>query len=444
MTTPAPGSVAPAGVGMHRSQQQAALAVRCVLGGQTLSAALASVGANDAGPARTLIHELAYGTLRHYGFLEALVRALAAKPIPDRDLAALVAVALYQLEHTSAPPFAIVDQAVRAAADIARPAARSLVNAMLRRFLRERAALVERVRSDPVARWSHSRWWIARVRADHPDHWESVLAAGNERPPLSLRVNARRSTREALLARFGAAGIAARAAGAAGIVVETPRPVHELPGFDEGALSVQDLGAQLAAPLLRVREGMRVLDACAAPGGKTAHLMELAAIDLVALDVDAARLDRVGENLARLRLAPARTIVGDAATPDAWWDGVPFDRILADVPCSASGVVRRHPDAKWLRRPTDVAAFATKQRAILDACWTLLAPGGELLYATCSVFREENEARVAEFAASHADALREPITFAGGVAHSGGQLLPSLPGAVHNQDALFYSLLRKA
>jgi 16S rRNA (cytosine967-C5)-methyltransferase len=444
MTAPSGGSGEP-GVGLHRSQQQAALAVRRVLGGQTLSAALVAVGANDAGPARPLIHELAYGTLRHHGLLDALVRALAAKPIPDRDLASLVAVALYQLEHTSAPPFAIVDQAVRAAADIARPAAKPLVNAMLRRFLRERATLVERVQGDPVARWSHPRWWIERVRADHPDHWQDVLAAGNERPPLALRVNARRTSREALLARFDAAGIGAHAAGAAGVLVATPRPVRELPGFDDGEISVQDLGAQLAAPLLRVQDGMRVLDACAAPGGKTAHLLELAAIDVVALDDDAARLARVAENLARLRLdvRNVRMIVGDAAAPDAWWDGAPFDRILADVPCTASGVVRRHPDGKWLRRPDDVAAFAAKQRAILDACWSLLAPGGELLYATCSVFGEENEARVAEFAASHADALREPITFAEGVAHSGGQLLPSLPGAVHNQDGFFYSRLRK-
>ena len=447
MTTLSGGAASGAGIGMHRSQQQAALAVRRVLGGQTLSAALAAAGANDAGPARALIHELAYGTLRHHGLLDALVRSLARKPIADRDLASLVEVALYQLEHTNAPPFAVVDQAVRAAADIARPAAKTLVNALLRRYLRERESLLEHARSDDdVARWSHPRWWIERVRADHPQHWQQVLAAGNERPPLSLRVNVRRTSREALLARFARAGIAARAAGAAGIVVEAPRPVHELPGFDDGELSVQDLGAQLAAPLLRVQDGMRVLDACAAPGGKTAHLVELHAIDVVALDTDSARLSRVGENLARLRLdgPRVRTIAGDAASPGTWWDGVPFDRILADAPCSASGVVRRHPDAKWLRRPGDVGAYAAKQRAILDACWTMLASGGALLYTTCSVFEEENEARIAEFLASHADALREPITFGDGVEHSGGQLLPSLPGAVHNQDALFHSLLRKA
>ncbi len=414
--------------------------------GANLAVALAAVGADDAGPARSLIHELAYGTLRHWGTLAALARALAAKPVADTKLVALIAVALYQLQQTKAPAFAIVDQAVAAAAEVARPAAKSLVNAMLRRFLREREALVARVQADPVARWSHPRWWIERVRHDHPEHWQAILAAGNERPPLALRVNRRAGTRESLLARFSAQRIAARAAGDAGVVLEKPQPVASLPGFGEGLFSVQDLGAQLAAPLLGIAQGMRVLDACAAPGGKTSHLLELADIDLLALDTDAARLSRVQENLARLRLGNprARLVVGDARAPGAWWDGVAFDRILADVPCTASGVVRRHPDGKWLRRPSDVPAFAATQQAIQDALWPCLARGGLMLYATCSVFREENETRVAAFAADHPDALRESLTFAPEVAHDGGQLLPSLPGAGHNQDGFFYALLRKA
>ena len=431
---------------MKRSQQQAAVAVRRVLEGQTLGAALEAAGADRAGPARSFVHELAYGTLRHWGTLDALVRALAAKPIPDAKLVALVAVALYQLEYARAPAFAIVDQAVAAAADIARPAAKGLVNALLRRFLRERDALIERVVRDPVARWSHPRWWIARVRADHPGHWQSILAAGNERPPLALRVNRQRTTREALLDRLARDDVAAHAAGDSGILLDAPRSVDALPGFAEGHCSVQDLGAQLAAPLLDAQDGMRVLDACAAPGGKSTHIAELADVDLVALDNDAARVARIRDNAARLGLASPRfrIVEGDAADPARWWDGLPFDRILVDVPCTASGVVRRHPDGKWLRRPTDVASFVAQQRAILDACWPLLSPGGRLLYATCSVFRDENESRVDEFAARHPDALREPITFTDGIAHSGGQLLPSLPGAVHNQDGFFYSRLRKA
>ncbi len=431
---------------MRQSQQQAALAVRRVLDGQTLGAALEAVGANEAGPARSLVHELAYGTLRHYGALRALARALAARPMTDPALEALVAVALYQLQHTKAPAFAVVDQAVAATAVIARVAAKGLVNAMLRRFLREQDALLERVLSEPVARWSHPRWWISRVRADWPEHWESILAAGNAHPPLSLRVNARRTSRTALLERFAAAGIAARAEGASGIVLAQPRPVAELPGFAEGESSVQDLGAQLAAPLLELRDGLRVLDACAAPGGKTSHILELADVDMTALDSDGARLDRVRANLSRLGLTDrnARILEGDAASPALWWDRRPYDRILLDVPCTASGVVRRHPDGKWLRRPTDVAQFAAQQQALLAAAWPLLAQGGQLLYATCSVFREENEARIAQFAAGCPDALREPLTFSDDIAHSGGQLLPSAEGGGHNQDGFFYALLRKA
>ena len=431
---------------MHQSQREAALVVSAVFDGAALPAALDANVGRDAGPARAFVQELAYGTLRHHGMLDAIVRALAERPIPDRRLASLVEIALYQLEHTRQPPFAVVDQAVAAAAALARPQAKSLVNALLRRFLRERADVLARVAGDPVARWSHPRWWIARVRADWPDQWASVLEAGNARPPLALRVNRRRATRDGLLARLAADGIEARAEGGAGIVVAAPRPVATVPGFTEGAFSVQDLGAQLAAPLLDARDGMRVLDACAAPGGKASHVLELADVALTALDSDAARLARVRDNLARLCLEGPRVsvVAGDAARPDGWWDGRPFDRVLADVPCTASGVVRRHPDAKWLRRSTDVAAFARTQRAILDALWPLVARDGVLLYVTCSVFREENEARIVEFTARHADALREPITFPAGVRHSGGQLLPSAETTGHNQDGFFYARLRKA
>lgn len=431
---------------MWQSQRQAALAVRRVHEGATLGAALAAVGADDAGPARAFVHELAYGTLRHWGTLEALARVLANKPIAGRDLAALVAVALYQILHTKAPAYAIVDQAVAAAAAIGRPAAKGLVNAMLRRFLREQPELVARVQGDPVARWSHPRWWIARTRRDHPEHWERILASGNERPPLALRVNRRRTSREVFLERLIKAGIGARAVGRVGVLVDEPKPAAALPGFAEGAFSVQDLGAQLAVPLLALADGMRVLDACAAPGGKTTHLGEWADIDLVALDSDAARLARVRENLARLALGgpPVRVVQGDAREPSTWWDGKRFDRILADVPCTASGVVRRHPDGKWLRRESDIAGYARIQSEMLEALWRCLAPGGLLLYATCSVFRDENEARAIAFCASHPDALRQTLTIESEVDRENGQLLPSLPGAVHNQDGFFYALLRKA
>ena len=264
---------------------------------------------DDGAPTRgrALVQELAYGTLRHWGRLAALTQALATKPLTDAPLSALIAVALYQLDHTQAPAFAVVDRAVEAAALIARPQAKPLVNAMLWRYLRERAALNEAVAAaSPVARWSYQRWWIGRVEADHPQQWQAILAAGNERPPLTLRVNRRATTREALAAKFAARDIACRDVGAAGLIVALPRPVTELPGYAEGEFSVQDAGAQLAAPLLQPEEGQRVLDACAAPGGKTTHLAELACVELTAVDTDEGRLVRVRDNLARLGLASAR------------------------------------------------------------------------------------------------------------------------------------------
>ena len=433
---------------MRHEQAQAARAVARVLCGTTLGAALAAVDAGAATRGRALVQELAYGTLRHWGRLRALVERLATRPLADAEVRALVAVALYQIAHTRAPAYAVVDRAVDAAALVGRPAARGLVNALLRRYLRERARLDADVQRDPVARWSHPQWWIDRVQRDHPAHWEAILAAGNARPPLTLRVNARRTSREALLATFLAAGIAATARGDAGIIVDEPRPVTELPGYADGAFAVQDLGAQLAAPLLDLHDGMRVLDACAAPGGKTTHIVERAAVEIVALDADAARLARIRENVARLHHdrdgARVQVLAGDATEPAAWWDARPFERILADVPCTASGVVRRHPDGKWLRRPGDVAKFAGVQDRILASLWPLVAPGGKLLYSTCSVFAEENEARIEAFVARHPDALRESLTFPADALHSGGQLLPSAETAGHNQDGFYYALLRKA
>jgi len=433
---------------MREAQKQAAQVVKAVLDGRSLGAALAAMPSPRDGVGRraALVHELAYGTLRHWGTVEALVRRLVKRPPSDALLPCLIGVALYQIGHTRAPPFAVVDHAVEASATLARPAAKALVNALLRRYLRERDALDAAVRADPVARWSHPSWWIERVQREWPDDWETVLAAGNERPPQALRVNVRVIARDALVARFADAGIPATPAGDAGLVVSPPRPVTELPGYSEGAFSVQDLGAQLAAPLLRPTAGMRVLDACAAPGGKTTHVAELADVEIVALDTDGARLARVRENLARLPHGGARidVIAGDAGTPSAWWDGRPFDLILADVPCTASGVVRRHPDVKWLRRETDAVAFARQQERLLEALWPCLRPGGRMLYATCSVFTQENEAQIAAFTAAHGDALRETLTFAPGVVARGGQLLPSPPGGGHNQDGFFYALLGKA
>jgi len=431
---------------MRDAQRLATLVVERVLSGATLPAALESaVPPRAADRRRALVQELCFGTLRHWGLLDALVRRLATKPIADPALHCLVAVAIYQLLHTRAPSFAVVDHAVNAAAMLTRPAAKALVNALLRRFLREREALLEAVRADPVARWSHPKWWVDRIERELPDDWQNVLAAGNTHAPLTLRVNRRLSSRDDCLSLFLAAEIHAVPAGDNGIIVDPPMNVRALPGFDAGLFSVQDLGAQLAAPLLAPLSGERVLDACSAPGGKATHLLELADIDLVALDSDPARLARVDDNLDRLRLdrRRVRVVSGDAGSPEAWWQGQPFDRILADVPCTAAGVVRRHPDIKWLRREADVESFARQQSRLLDALWGCLAHRGVLLYATCSVFETENETRIAAFLGDHADALRESITFPPECARHGQQLLPSLPEASHNQDGYFYALLRK-
>ena len=428
---------------MEREQAAAALAVRRVLDGSTLPAALADAP-TDLG--RAFVQELAYGTLRFWGRLAALAEALSSRP-PEAKVAALLAVALYQLGHTRSPAFAVVDRAVDAVALLGRPQAKGAVNAMLRRYLREREALDERVAAaSPVARWSYPRWWIGRVQADHPGHWESILAAGNERPPLTLRVNQRLVSREQALTNIRDAGIEAVPVGASGIIVAEPRPVAEIPGFGEGWLSVQDAGAQLAAPLLDLRDGMRVLDACAAPGGKTTHIAELADVELTSLDADPSRAARISENIERLRLGDRRieVTVADAGSPQSWWDGRPFDRILADVPCTASGIVRRHPDSKWLRRRSDIASFGEQQRRLLAALWPMLAPGGALLYVTCSVFDAENEQQIKAFLDAHPGALRETITFPPDVAANGGQLLPSGNAASHNQDGFFYARLRKS
>ena len=423
---------------MHQEQQQAARAVTRVLEGANLRDALAEV--DDAAPlrGRTLVAELAYGTLRHFGMLDALTGRLARKPIPDARLRALIVVALYQLDHTRAPAFAVVDRAVVAAGMLAHPGAKGLVNALLRRYLRERTSLHAALRASEVAGFSHPQWWIDRVRRDHPTDWAAILDAGNARPPLTLRVNRRRISRDDYLQLLAQQELAATAVGADGATLARAVPVERLPGFADGLVSVQDAAAQLAAPLLDAQPRMRVLDACAAPGGKTTHLLELADLALTAIDHDAGRLVRVQQNLSRLGLAAALK-TADVNDVAVWWDGQPFERILADVPCSASGVVRRHPDIKWLRRASDPPRFVKQQQLMLDALWRLLASGGKLLYTTCSIFQEENSLQAADFLARHADARQLPLS---GVrtldGTPDGQLLPD-----NEHDGFFYALLQK-
>ena len=408
----------------------AAEIVAGVLAGRTADSMLAAVATEAQLRAATM--EAAYPTLRSFGRGDFLLGHLVERSLRAPTTRGLLLVALERLETRPDQAHTVVDQAVDAAGSLSGGRHKALVNGVLRSFLRRREELIALADADPVAHWRHPRWWIARVRRDHAADWEGVLAAGNSRPPMTLRVNRRRTSATEFQARLDAAGIAARPLAEDALRLEKPLPVERLPGFAEGCCSVQDLAAQAAAGLLDAGAGMHVLDACAAPGGKAAHLLERTDLSLLALDADAGRSRRIDDNLRRLGLA-AELRVADARNVRSWWDGRRFDRILADVPCSASGVVRRHPDAKWLRRESDIAGFARTQAEIIDALWTTLAPGGKMLYATCSVFAEENARQVAAFVGRHADArLLMPVA---------ARTL-ELPDAEH--DGLYYALLEKA
>jgi 16S rRNA (cytosine967-C5)-methyltransferase len=412
----------------------AAQVVAQVLGGASLAHASSSLHA--AGPSgsrlRAAVQDLSYTTLRAYGVPQLLTRALLHRSVPDPVLLALLYTSLVHLRDRPERAYVIVDEAVDAARRLGRVAAKGLVNAVLRSYLRLRDDLERKLAQDPVARYRHPQWWIDEVRQAAPASWESILDASNSPPPMTVRVNVRRASAEQYGEQLAAAGMEARRVGEHAFLLSQPVPVERLPGFHEGTVSVQDEGAQRAARLLDAQPGQRVLDACAAPGGKAAHILELADVALTALDNDAARASRIDENFRRLRLR-GRVLVGDAAAPEAWFDGRRFDRILADVPCTASGVVRRHPDIKWLRRKSDIAGFGAAQTAILEALWRVLVPGGRLLYVTCSIFRDENEGRVAAFLERNADATRIPTPDI-----PGGQLLPT-----PTHDGFFYALLEK-
>ncbi len=460
MTAPAAPAASSTAVASHAPPplwqllQATARVLRAVREGQSATPALAAVPA----PLRAGTQALAFQALRGLGRAQALRAQLARRaPPPAADALLCAALALaWDPQRAPYAPHTLVDQAVEAAKrDRATAGQSGFLNACLRRFLRERDALVAVTEADPVAVWNHPAWWIRRLRADHPAHWQAVLRAGNAAPPLTLRANRLRTQPEVLVQRLAEAGLPARRCGEDGVVLDTPRPVQAIPGFEAGDWSVQDAAAQLAAPLLL--EGLsapadgrplRVLDACAAPGGKTAHLLEAlgaasppVAAEVLALDVDPVRCERIGETLARLGLS-ASVRAADAARPADWWDGRPFDAILLDAPCSGSGIVRRHPDARWLRRETDIAALARTQDRLLAALWPLLAPGGRLVYCTCSVFREEGQARIESFVAHNTDAVLQPAP---------GHLLPPDPengppvpeNHPGDPDGFFYARLHK-
>ena len=382
---------------------------------------------------RAALQNLSYGTLRFYGQLRAVLDMLLHKPLQDERVRFLLLVALYQLQYGKSAHHAVVDHAVRAAQTLISRVG-GLVNAILRNFLRNQARLIEQAALQAEGRYSYPQWWIDMLKQQYGERSSAILEAGNQHPPMTLRVNQRRISTADYMALLVQQDISARLLEPDALLLEKPMPVDKVPGFFSGLVSVQDAGAQYAARLLDVHGGMRVLDACAAPGGKTAHILEHAVVEMVAVDRDEKRLQRVRENLQRLELT-AQLVASDAAEPHSWWDGKPFQRILADMPCSASGVVRRHPDIKWLRRSSDIAAFAVQQLDMLLALWQLLAQDGKLLYATCSVFQQENEQVISTFLAQRPDAHRLPVVLPGDL---NGQLLPN-----DQHDGFFYALLHK-
>jgi 16S rRNA (cytosine967-C5)-methyltransferase len=416
--------------------RDAAPMVERVAAGMSLAAEFERRAEGGSETPRAALIDLTHGTLRRYGRVQAIVRQLSRRASGDALVEALLWCSLYALESGRYAEYTVVDQAVRACGLLERWNAKGYVNAVLRGFLRERGSLEARIQADVEARYQHPRWWIEVLRAAYPADAEAVLAAGNSHPPMCLRVNRRRASVAPYQERLLATGIGSRTLGNEALLLERPVPVERLPGFDSGEVSVQDAGAQRAAYCLDVADGQRVLDACAAPGGKSGHLLECAQLELTALDADAGRCARLERNLARLGLH-ARVMNADCTRPGDWWDGVPFDRVLADVPCSASGIARRHPDIKWLRRANDVEAFAARQGAILDALWQVLGADGRLLYATCSVFPQENDAVIDAFIARQ----RSPGARAVRLALPDGGAAQGLPGA--ERDGFYYALIRK-
>ena len=432
-----------------------AQALNGILGGQSSKTVLAQVPQR----LRPGVQALLFQVLRNLGRAQALQKQLAPRA-PAPKVSALLCTALaLAWNEAQAPyaPFTLVNQAVQAAKqDHATRAQAPFINACLRRFLRERGALQQAVAGDLRAQWNHPLWWVARLRQDHPQHWQQILQTSNTQAPMVLRINKQKSTPAQYQHALAAIDLIANAVGDSGLVLQRAVPVQVLPGFAEGVVSVQDSAAQLAAPLLLsgldLQQPLRVLDACAAPGGKTAHLLEYAGagapLRVTALDIDAARCERIRDTLARIGLQDqAQVLAADAARPQDWWQqhcgGLPFDAILLDAPCTASGIVRRHPDVRWLRRESDIAQLAQTQARLLNALWPLLRPGGRLLYCTCSVFRAEGDLQVQAFLANHTDArlLPSPGHLLPGMAPNGTSVPDNGAG---EHDGFFYALLHKS
>ena len=439
---PSPSDQA-AQIPLWRQLLAAAEVLHAIRTGASATPALAAVD----GPLRPGVQSLVFHVLRNLGRAEALRAQLAKRP-PPPAADALLCIALALIWQEADAPyevFTLVDQTVEAANRGPAKAQASFINACLRRFLRERGALLSATDRDPVAVWNHPRWWIQRLKTEQPQSWKDILHANNQHAPMTLRVNIRKTTPAHTLSALAAINIEASLVGDSGVALARARPVQDIPGFAEGAVSVQDAAAQMAAPLLLAgidrAQPLRILDACAAPGGKTMHLLELVQAEVIALDIDPLRCERIQHSLQRQGLH-ATVLVADANQPATWWDGRPFDAILLDAPCTASGIVRRHPDVRWLRRETDIAQLARLQASLLKQLWPLVRPGGRLLYCTCSVFKAEGQDQIETFLAHHTDACLLPSP--GHLQPHTWDLAEAVPdNRIRDNDGFFYALLEK-
>ena len=416
---------------MALAQKLAADSIAAVAQGQNLQDVLAAIRAANpelSAQESGALQDIAYGCQRYLGSLKFMLGKMLNKPIDNVQLESLLLAALYQLHYTRNAPHAVVNEAVESIAKIGRGQYRSFANAILRRFLRERDKLAAACKYDDTAKHNLPQWWVAYLQNHYPKYWHNITAALQSHPPMTLRVNRRHGNAEDYLQKLAAEGIEAKTLDEYAVTLTEAVQVSRLPGFSDGLVSVQDFGAQKAAYLLNPQNGERILDACAAPGGKTGHLLELADCHVTALDIDATRLARVQSNIDRLGFQTATLHCADAQDLAAWYDGRQFDAVLADVPCTASGVARRNPDIKWLRRPNDALKTARQQEALLDALWQTLTKNGRMLLATCSIFVEENDQQLQKFLNRHADArLLESHV-----------LLPN-----KHQDGFYYALIQK-
>lgn len=412
--------------------------------GQSLTQTLPQFSAACPERDRALLKELCFGTLRYASRYFLVLEQLIPTPLKrkDGDIRALLLLGLYQLDHTRIPDHASLSATVEASRILQKDWAAAFINGVLRRYQREKSQLDEKFAKNPNYTYAHPQWLLDRIRSAWPEHWQACLSANNLHPPMTLRVNVLHGDRDTYLDRLAAAGIAATACqySPVGITLQEPSAVEVLPGFAQGHVSVQDEAAQLAGFLVDPKPGMRILDACCAPGGKTCHLLEITpSAEVTAVDIDPARMQRVQENLQRLNLQ-AELKVADLSD-SSWWDGQLFDAILLDAPCSATGVVRRHPDIKHLRRASDLAPLAKLQQRLLKAVWAQLKPGGRLIYATCSVLPDENIKQLQEFTRTHSDAIHTPLNTPWGLLQAfGRQLLPQDNG----HDGFYYAILHKA